>query len=134
MQLPLFLRVLLLSTALSLLVYTLAPGMTLGTLARLLALSAAMSMLVPLTYPHIRGVRKGDTVMVVNSPQKSIIPPIPFLNFGGNVSLDDGRLGSHIRVSMPDGTWREAVVLAYAGMVTPARVRLLEADVSISIL
>lgn len=135
MTLPLFLRVFLLSSALSLVSYVLFP-MPLPMLAKLLALSFAMSMLVPITYPHIRGVRRGDMVAVVNEAQRQILPlPIPFLNFGTHISLDDGRVGSRIRVSMPDGTWREAVVISYSSFLAPARVRLLQtADLSLSVL
>ena len=133
MGLPLFLRVFLLSAALSLVSFVLLP-MPLATLAKLLALSLAMTLLVPLAYPHIRGVKKGDVVLVVNAPHQQMLP-IPFLHLGaGNVSLDDGRMGSRIRVSMPDGTWREALVLSYASLLTPARVRLLESDLTLSIL
>ena len=137
MTLPLFLRVLLLSCAASLISYVLFPMPAL-VLAKLLALSLALTMLVPIAYPHIRGVRRGDAVDVVNDVQHQIIPlRIPFLNFGGtHISLDDGRIGSRIRISMPDGTWREAVVLSYSGFLSPARVQLVQqtANISISVL
>jgi len=136
MTLPLFLRVLLLSCAVSLIAYVVFPMPAL-VLAKLLALSLAMSMLVPITYPHIRGVRRGDMVAVVNEQQRQMLPlPIPFLQFGGtHISLDDGRVGSRIRISMPDGTWREATVLSYSSLLAPARVRLMQtADLSLSIL
>ncbi|MDO8340217.1 MAG: hypothetical protein Q7T16_06185 [Candidatus Burarchaeum sp.] len=136
MTLPLFLRVFLLSCAASLMAYVLFP-MPLLDLSKLLALSLALTMLVPLAYPHIRGVRRGDSVDVVNEPQRAMLPlQIPFLHFGGtHLSLDDGRIGSRIRISMPDGTWREAVIVSYSGFLSPARVQLLQtAEFSMSIL
>jgi len=136
MGLPLFLRVLLLAVAASLVSYALLP-MGVLELAKLLALSVAITLLVPIVYPHIRGVRKGDMVMAINPPQRGMMPPLqlPFLNFGGNyIALDSGRIGSRLRVAMNDGTWREAEVLAYAGFLQPARVRLLESEYSFNLL
>ena len=134
MALPLFLRVFLLSSALSLLSFALLPAVELATLAKLLALSLAMTMLIPVTYPHMRGVRRGDMVQAVNAPQRSFLS-IPFFQMPGQyVSLDSGRIGSRIKISMPDGNWREAVVLSYSGFLTPARVRLLETEASVRVL
>jgi hypothetical protein len=136
MGLPLFLRVFLLAVAASLVSYVLLP-MALVELAKLLALSLAITLLVPIVYPHIRGVRRGDMVAAVNPPQRGMMPPLqlPFLNFGGTyVALDNGRVGKRVHVSMPDGTPREAEVLAYAGFLQPARVRLLESEYSFNLL
>lgn len=131
MALPLTLRVFLLSTAASLISYFIFP-MPLLSLAKLLALSVGMTMLLPVIYPHLRGVRKGDAVLAINPPQRqgmlgAIPMPLPFMQLGGNfTALDSGRMGSRIRVSMADGTWREAEILSYSGFLQPARVRLLE--------
>ena len=134
MALPLFLRVFLLSSALSLLSYVLLPAVELGTLAKLLALSIAMTMLIPVAYPHLRGVRKGDMVQAINAPHRSFLP-IPFFQMPGQyISLDSGRIGSRIRVMMPDGGWRDALVVSYSGFLSPARVRLLETEASIRLL
>jgi len=136
MSLPLFLRVFLLAVAASLVSYALLP-LALVDLAKLLALSMAITLLVPLVYPHIRGVRKGDMVSAVNPPQRGLMPQlqIPFLQFGGSyVALDSGRIGTRLRVAMPDGTWREAEVLSYGGFLQPPRVRLLESEYSFNLL
>jgi hypothetical protein len=131
MALPLTLRVLLLSTAASLLAYFAFP-IALITLAKLLALSLAMTLLLPVVYPHLRGVRRGDMVMAINPPQRAgmLQIPIPFLQFGGGtfMALDSGRIGSRVRVSMPDSTWRDAEIVSYSGFLQPARVRLLESQ------
>ncbi|RLG20393.1 hypothetical protein DRN67_00090 [Candidatus Micrarchaeota archaeon] len=106
-------------------------------LVKLLALSLGITLIIPVLYPHLRGVRKGDVVQAVNAPMRSFLP-IPFLSafsMGGQfISLDNGRIGSRIKVAMPDGSWREALVLSYSGLFNPARVRLLEAEHTIKIL
>jgi len=137
MGLPLFLRVFLLSSSLSLLAFALLPDVDMWLLVKLLALSLGITLIIPVLYPHLRGVRKGDVVQAVNAPMRSFLP-IPFLSafsMGGQfISLDNGRIGSRIKVAMPDGSWREALVLSYSGLFNPARVRLLEAEHTIKIL
>ena len=110
----------------SLLVYAFV-GLPLGLLARLLALSLGVSLVAPLAYPHLRGVKRGDSVVAVNRPG------VPFFHMHTFVALEDGKIGGRIHVSASENVWREAVIVSYAGLLTPAKVRVLENEFNVNI-
>jgi hypothetical protein len=120
-RLSLFIKSLLLTTALSLLAYAILPGAGIDLLLKLLAASLGISLLSPLLYPHIRGVRKGDAVLVF--AEGEAVPLVGFAVKNG-VALEDGRAGGIIRVGFPDGTEIACEIVGYPGLFTPARARV----------
>ncbi len=104
--------------SLSLIYFAVSPGMGLMGLLKLIALSTGISILASIVYPHLRGIRKGDKVVLTS-------PNIPFI-FGRDGKAKTGaRLNQEIRVEFFDG--REALgnVEGYEGWFSPPKVRLL---------
>lgn len=125
MVLSIFVKALVIYVALALIAYALSPY-SLEFLLKLLALALGAALLTPLVYPYIRGVRKGDAVMVEMAAQEVYMPGLLGLFFqtGTGVALENGRIGGRIRVALPNGSERACVITGYAGFFSPARVRI----------
>jgi hypothetical protein len=104
--------------AVSLIAFALDPGMGLLTLAKFLAASFGVSLLYVLAYPHLRGVKKGDSVQIM----KGALPQ--FFGFTGIV-LDDGRIGDEVRVRLSRGREAVGILESYRGLFSHARVKLM---------
>jgi len=104
--------------AVSLIAFALDPGMGLLTLAKFLAASFGVSLLYVLGYPHLRGVKKGDTVQIM----KGALPQ--FLGFTG-IILNDGRIGDELRVRLSRGREAIGILESYQGLFSHARVKLM---------
>ena len=129
MSLSLFFKSVVFYTAAALMVYALSPYDGLDLLLKLLAFAAGASLLTPLVYPHLRGVRKGDE-LVVEFAGSSALPGFLRLFFqtGSGIAMENGRIGGKIMVLMNDGSIRRCVVKGYAGFFKPAQVRLVEKE------
>ncbi|MEM4389742.1 MAG: hypothetical protein QXG98_03685 [Candidatus Micrarchaeia archaeon] len=125
-----FLKTLLLTVALALLAYAALPGASLDLLAKLLAAALGASLLSPLIYPHLRGVRRGDDVLVFAEDES--IPIVGFAVKNG-VALESGRAGGIIRVGFPDGTEIACEIVSYSGIFTPARARVVQKPFDIKV-
>jgi hypothetical protein len=123
-----FFKALLLFTAAALIIYAVTPT-GIDILLKLLAFAAGSAILTPLVYPHLRGVRKGDTVNVVLSEQE--LPFNLFYRRSEAVAVGSGRIGSVIRIEFKDGSEEEGRVISYAGMFTPAKVKILNKDIEV---
>lgn len=125
----LFFKSIVLFTAAALIIYALAPNAGIDFLLKSLAFAFGSAMLMPFIYPHIRGVRKGDEVGVVLS-EKELPFSIPFVRSGA-IAMGNGRIGERIRVAFRDGSKEEGVVVSYAGLFTPAKIKLLQRDIRV---
>ena len=117
-RIALFFKSLVLLTAVALVSYALVPGATLELLFKLLALAVGVSLASPFVYPHVRGVRKGDDVLVFAESESA---PLVGFSLKNGVALENGRIGSVISVGFPDGTEARCELTNYAGLLTPAR-------------
>ncbi len=108
----------LITFALAFIIFALVPGGDLLLLAKLVALAFGITLLSPVWYPHIRGVRKGDRV--------SIVGMSPFVELRSKYGLaqTNGRLGNAITVITDDGSEVLCEVVAYAGMFSHAKVKI----------
>ncbi len=114
-----FAKVFVLAAVLSLFAYALTPiGLT--ALLKYLALGLAVSIVVALAYPELRGIRSGDSVSVVSKS-----PSIPFLigNIGRAISA--GRKNSEIRIRLNSGGEAVCVVEGYEGILSLPKVRII---------
>lgn len=124
-----FFKSIVLFTAAALITYAVTPNAGIDFLLKSLALAFGLSLLMPFIYPHIRGVREGDEVAVVLSEQE--LPfRIPFMRSTA-VAAGSGRVGGMIRIAYRDGSEEEAVVVSYAGLFTPARVKILQKEIKV---
>ena len=103
--------------ACSLLAWALVPGLE---LLKVLAVAVGIAVAFPLVYPRVRGVRKGDGLIAI----RANTGPLMLLNAATCTALDGGKVGDTIGVMLGDGTLAQGVIAAYAGFITPARVRL----------
>lgn len=112
-----YLKALLGLVASALLAWAILPGLELW---KLLAAAFGTALLLPIAYPHYRGVKKGDGLLVI----KGNVEPLLLFNASSCVALADGRLGTTIGIVLPDGTLAEGTIVGYEGLITPAKVRL----------
>lgn len=89
-------------------------------LVKLIALSIGITILIALFYPSIRGVRKGDKVLV----SKGTLPS--FLGFGRTgIAIEDGKLHKEIKVRFSNGREAVGIVEDYGGALSIPKVRVL---------
>lgn len=94
-------------------------SMELLTLAKLLAASALVSVALVAVYPELRGVRSGDTVMIVETDSAhSIIGRL-------GTALHNAKKNSELRIKLTNGNEIVGVVQSYEGIITPATVRII---------
>jgi len=123
--------VMLLFTAVALIVFGITPDATLWYLAKLIAIDIGAAILVVFAWPYIRGVRKGDNVIVAEESTKGKIMML-FGVFNGK-ALDDGKIGSVIKVELFDGSVGLATITKYEGLFSNAEVKLLERTIPVEI-
>ena len=104
--------------ALSLLIFALLPNPGLMDLIKLLAVATAVTILFVFLYPMIRGVNKGDEVVVVAESMPSIFGKV-------GRALVNARKGGEIRVRLNDGREVIGILEEYEGFFSPPRVRIL---------
>lgn len=103
--------------ALSLIIFAAIPGIELITLAKMIAASFGVSLLFVLLYPQIRGVRKGDRVLVA----KGAFPRL--LGFSGT-ALRDARLGDEVPLKLRGGREAVGILQSYEGLFSPPYVEV----------
>ncbi len=139
MNLGLALRIAMLLTALSLVAYGLSSYinafLALGQQSifneawKLIALSLGFALLAGYAQPALRGVKKGDRVFAFvqrqihqNGQNMLLNDTLPA------TALENGKVGSRIKVSLPNGLEGEGIVLGYAGVFTPSTIKLVETE------
>jgi hypothetical protein len=118
MRLWLFLKAFAICTAGALIYAAVFAGeITLGLLVRLAAADLGVSLLVAMLYPNVRGVKAGDMVLLVSDAG--------IFSIRTAVALESKRVNEAIRLALPDGREAYAMLESYAGLITPARARVL---------
>jgi hypothetical protein len=123
-----FFKALVLFTAAALITYAVTPT-GIDFLLKLLALDVGLAMLTPFIYPHLRGVRAGDMVSVVLSEEE-----LPFRMLyarSDGVATSNARVGEQIKVRFRDGSEDEFLVVSYAGLFAPAKVKILQMEIKV---
>lgn len=122
-----FFNPLFISIAIFLLIYAV------GYLPFFNAISAgiALGIIANITYPHIRGVKKGDVLSVSSGPSVSTnLPNIIQIAFGAMFSTSaiasqNGKKGEIINVLLEDGTDAKGLITNYAGIFSSAEIKLI---------
>jgi hypothetical protein len=128
MNLQVFPKALIFFIALAFIIYGISPYTNTWDLVKLMAVAFGLSLLSPFLYPHIRGIKKGDTVQLVFEEQT------PFQIFYGNstgVARESGRVGNEIRVELSDGSEEGCVIISYAGIFSPAKVKVMQKEIDV---
>ncbi len=90
------------------------------TLVKLVALAVALTLITGFTYPSLRGIKKGDRVMVISG----ILPSL--LGFGRvGTALENAKVNDEIRVRLDDGKEVLGIVESYEGFFSLPKVRVL---------
>lgn len=93
---------------------------------QMLALALGSGLALGIFWPLVRGVRPGDRMVAFVQRRNEL--------FGiwsegiGATALEAGRSGSRIRVRLGDGSLGEGVVSGYAGVFSPATLKLTETE------
>ena len=91
------------------------------------ALALAFALIAGYAFPHVRGVRKGDSVVaVLPSVQYSGNEAVAFMKSGFALAASDARKGGRIRISLPNHREAEGIVTEYASTFSPAVVDVKE--------
>ncbi len=123
-----FFKALALFTSAAFIIYAVTPT-GIDFLLKLLALDIGLAMLMPFAYPSIRGVRSGDAVTVALSEKEIPFSMLP--QRSNAIANSNARIGGRIRVVFRDGSEEECIVVSYAGMFTPAKVKILEKEIRV---
>lgn len=123
-----FFKSIVLFTAAALIIYAVTPT-GIEFLLKLLALDVGLALLMPFAYPSIRGVREGDRVVVLLSEKELPFGMLPARS--NAVASSNGRMGGGIKVRFSDGSEEEGVVVSYAGLFAPSKVRILEKGIKV---
>lgn len=113
-----FIKLAVLSVAVSLLAFAFTPSADIMFLLKSLALLLGISILVTIAYPLVRGVQGGDNVTVVANSS------IPSLFGRGGIALNAGRKNSQVRIKLDDGREAVGIIESYEGLLSLPRVRL----------
>lgn len=114
----LFLRTFAVLLAVSLIWFAVQPSAGVGFLVKVVALSFAVSLLITVFYPELRGVQKGDKVVIV-------MGNMPVLFGRSGVAITSGRVNNEIRIKLDDGKEAVGIIESYEGMLSAAKIRLL---------
>lgn len=118
MRLFTIIKVYALLIAVSLLAFALLPSAGLMDLVKLFAGATAATILFAFLYPMIKGVSKGDEVVVVAEN-------IPAFFGKTGRALVNAKKGSEIKVRFNDGREVIGILEDYEGLFSPPKVRIL---------
>ncbi|MBI4406671.1 hypothetical protein HY571_02040, partial [Candidatus Micrarchaeota archaeon] len=102
-------------------------GSLVDSVWKLVALDIGLAIVIGFSYPHIRGVKKGDflaTTVYYNSRGAGLASVLTGVSA---VALQNGRKGDKIKINF-QGRQAEGVVIAYASTFSPAVVRVTEIE------
>lgn len=96
---------------------------------KLIAISIGIAVLAGIAQPSLRGVKRGDRVFAFLQKHSHQGEQTFFFNEAvPAVALQDGKVGSKIKVSLPNGAEGEGLILGYGGMLSPPTIKLMESE------
>ncbi len=118
MRIMLFIKLFLLSIAVSLIIFSITASADLLFLLKACALGTAFSILLTFFYPEIRGIKKGDSVSVVlNSGIHSLMGRV-------GSALSNGRKNQEIRIRFDNGEEAVGIIESYEGIISLPKIKL----------
>lgn len=95
---------------------------------RLVALGVGVSIVWAFAYPHVRGIKKGDSLIALfrrdaGGPVRSAVLDVLFVT-----ALEDGRVGERIKIVYGNGVHAEAQITSYGGTFSPGTVKITETE------
>ncbi|MCS7109461.1 MAG: hypothetical protein NZ903_01540 [Candidatus Micrarchaeota archaeon] len=118
-------KILLILTAIAFFAYALTPNATLGYLLKLFALNWGIIIVYIIIWPHIRGVRKGDLLVIRSQPISF------FFSIPNAVALSNARKNEFIELKLLDGTIGIGKVVKYQGIFSHAEVELVSQNTAL---
>ncbi len=120
MKLENIIKVLFISIALGLLTFAVF-GKGIFDLLKFLALFLGFGIVFIFLYPEIRGVRKGDKVVVSSLP-----PGLQFfIPVDEGIAMSNGKKKQEIRIKFPGGREAIGIVESYESFFSPAKVSII---------
>jgi len=113
--------------AFALIAFAASPAGGAEMLFKLLAVAFAASILTPLVYPSLRGVRKGDEISVEFSGRRQLPGVLNFFfRADRGIAMGNGRVGGRLDVLMGNGALVPCVIRSYEGFFRPAQATAIE--------
>lgn len=138
MNLKLTAKLLMVSIILSLLLYGLSSTINsylgwehslLNEAWQMIALAIAFSLLAGYSYPFLRGIKKGDSLMAFTkrvhhvAGHNSVTNSVTFVH-----ALQDGKQGEKIMVRFSNGLQGEGVIQSYSQFLIPPRIKIIHSE------
>ncbi|HIH20917.1 TPA: hypothetical protein HA244_06650 [Candidatus Micrarchaeota archaeon] len=96
---------------------------------KLIALSIGAAIIAGFAQPALRGVRKGDTIFAfVQRNVRQGAQNLFMTDAVPAMALEDGRVGSKIRVSLPNGASGEGIIMDYKGVFSIPTIKMVETE------
>ncbi len=93
------------------------------------AVVLGISIIVGFAYPSIRGIRIGDNLVATIPIRQQVgMNQVDMVSGISVIALESGRIGKKIRVQLDASRKGEGIITAYAGILSPATVRLTETE------
>ncbi|MBI4360471.1 hypothetical protein HY572_01720 [Candidatus Micrarchaeota archaeon] len=93
---------------------------------RLLALGIGLSIVWAFAYPHVRGIKKGDSMVALFRREGGVRAALLDVLFV--TALEDGRVGERIKIVYGNGVHAEGQITSYGGTFSPATVKITETE------
>lgn len=101
----------------------------LGEAWKLIALSIALAIITGIAYPHVRGIKRGDQLIVINAQHSH---QGFFVNIPLATALENGKKGDKIGMQLlANGSIGEGVIISYGGTLTPPSIKMVETEIRI---
>ena len=126
-----FVKLIVLFVAASLIYFGMTPSVGLGALLKLLALSLGAAISLPLVYPFIKGVRKGEKIVVSEERAPAVFTL--FIGLSNGIALEGGRMGDAIKIELIDKSIAICRISRYEGFFSNAEAKILTREIPIEI-
>lgn len=119
MKLITFFKFFLLAAVISLAWFGLTPDTGLMDLLKLLAVGTALAIVVAFFWPSIRGVKKGDRLLIVSGNI------IPIFGASSGISLSDAKESMEVHFKLDNGMEGVGTLQDYGGLLSYPKVKMI---------
>lgn len=119
MKLITFFKFFLLAVVLSLAWFGLTPNTGLMDLLKLLAVGIALAIVMAFFWPSIRGVKKGDRLLIVSGNI------LPIFGASSGISLSDAKENAEIHFKLDNGMEGVGTLQDYGGLLSYPKVKMI---------
>ena len=109
--------------------YGLTPNAPIGFLFQLVAIDIGVSILLLFIYPYMRGVKKGDKLLVVDEKTPFLFMGLPFSNA---IATTDGKINDLVQFELAGNRGIGiGLIVKYEGILSNAEVKKMQTSLPI---